>query len=113
MSKNMSHFLPLLQIIAEIEPQKRQLLMEHLDPKACEAISDCVELVLTRGMQNMSAHHKNSLKKCLTSNRVAFKHILNKRKKNKRHELAVIGGNPLSLIMSVVLPFLIKHLIGK
>ena len=84
--KNKSQFLPLLQIVAEIEPQKRQLLLEHLDAKASDAIVECVKLVLAQGLPTMPEQHISRLKKCVPTNRVAFKHVLSKRKRNKGNE---------------------------
>lgn len=104
-------FLPFLQIVGELHPSKRQILIPLLNDRACQALSHCVKLVLEEGKATAAPNVVKRLKKCLTKNKLEFKHILDSDKKSvQRKALTTIGGNPLAFLIASAIPMLVNLL---
>ena len=101
-------YIPLLQILSEVKGYQRQIILDHLDHESCSALSDSILHLLKKTSNNAP------IKKCLAENKQCFKSILNgKNKKKKKRALAKVGGGPLGLILSSVIPLLINFIAKK
>jgi len=102
-------YLPLIQVLKELKPYQRQILVEHLDEDACKTLGFCVSTVLKKGG---GLSNRNQIKCCVKSNKLLIGKIIkpNKTKregKAKQQALALFGGNPLALILSTAIPILL------
>lgn len=110
--KKLKETIPMLEILKELKPYQRQIIIEHLDDGACESLQECLTTVLKKG-QNST--YKKKISKCINENRKTFEHILavKKNKKNQRKLLARVGGNPLGFILSAAVPLLLDLVLKK
>ena len=107
--KSSKKYIPLLQILSEMKGYQRQIILDHLDNESCVAVSDSILHLLKKTKNN-----NPSIKKCVAENKRCFKSILNdKNKKKKKRALAKVGGGPLGLILSSVVPLLVDLIVKK
>ena len=100
--------LPLLQILKEMKGYQRQIVVDHLNPKATRCLKNCITLVLKKKPKNKKAVTNQTLKKHIQQNQQAFKHLLSSNGKNTNRMLARVGGNPLATILSTAIPLLMS-----
>jgi len=105
-------YLPLIQVLKELKPYQRQLVVEHLDSEACQTLGFCLSTVLQKG-SNLS--NKNQIKCCVKANKVLIGKILKppkskKGQKAKQQALTLFGGSPLALILTTAIPMLLNLL---
>ena len=133
MSLNIKHHLPLLSVLQRLHASDRQILIDHLDQNACDALSFCLTKVLQEGQIKKRKKKVDSqlVTKLVRDNHFNFQRILGlntqkKKKKTtkksskssnntkkclhkqKRLALAKIGGNPLAIILSTAIPLLLN-----
>ena len=100
--------LPFLQILKDLSPNQRAIILAHINDSSCEAIYETVSNVLrnksvseadARRLRKLLAPHKACLRS-LVSNRVSGS--------QKRKKLYRIGGLPLASILAVGIPLLLS-----
>ncbi len=111
MAKVRKH-LPLIQVLKEIKPYQRQIVVDHLDDDACQSLGFCVSTVLSQGN---SLINRKQVKCCVKANKSTIKNIIKspktkKQRQAKKHALAAFGGGPLALILSTAIPLLLNLL---
>lgn len=110
--KRLKETIPLIEILKELKPYQRQILIEHLDDNACNHLEECLTTVLKKGK---NSSYKKKIEHCVNENRKIFDNIL-RRRKSKKHQrklLARVGGNPLGFILSAALPLLVDLVTKK
>ena len=126
MLKSIKHHLPLLSVLQNLATYDRQILVDHLDKDACDALRFCLTKVLQEGKKKNKNKKKkkktdsNLITKLVRGNQNNFEQILGlgtKKKKNLSYKqkglaLAKIGGNPLAFILSSAIPLLLNLIKG-
>lgn len=114
-ARHTAQYLPLFQIIGELEPAKRQLLVNHLDDASTRALSDSIGSVLKQTDVPIHNRWRKKIHRAVQSNRPAFKKLLRGRggTEQRRQALTCVGGGPLALLLSTVIPLVLGQLIGK
>ncbi len=108
----LSEFLPLFQIIGELEPAKRQILLTHLDTPSTKALIRSIADLLTLGDVNLPPELKSKIRRAVRSNRSAFKVVCGSGAVGKkRNALTAVGGGPLALLLSTVIPLLLGKIL--
>ena len=110
--------LPLYQILAELHPAKRQLVISHLDDATCDTMAACVRSVFDKSYHRFSPVSKATratLTRTAMAHRPLFKQVLSKggRRSVRRRALVQFGAGPLSLILSIAIPWLAGLLAKK
>ena len=106
--------LPLYQIIAELPPAKRQILLQHLDAKSTGALARALKDLLGRRRDQavIPARLRRGIVRAVHANRPAFKTIVSRGGVNARREaLASVGGNPLALLLSTAIPLVLGEIL--
>jgi len=111
-------YLPLFQILGEMHPGKRQLLISHLNPRACNNLSRCTSAVLAENqMPNLRFPQDVStrLQAAVRENPSEFKHILlpSASSHKRRTALTRVGAGPLALVLSTAIPWLLGLLMNR
>ena len=116
MAKYKKH-IPLFQILKELKPYQRQIILDHLDNDSCESLSYCIATVLKSKNKKISDQNKKELGSCIKDNKSLIIRILKEGKGSshrqhlsKKRALAKIGGNPLGLILTTAIPILMELL---
>lgn len=101
--------MPLLKTLSKISPEERQQLITFLDEKGCEALINCIQNTLYNKQLRKATV---PLRPTLLKHKLDFKNLLNEKKtsKQKRDKLVQVGGFPLGLILSTLLPIVEQFL---
>jgi hypothetical protein len=115
-AENRISFLPLFQILGELHPTKRQIVIGSLDKPTCSALFKSVESVLQEGQKQRSKIPINVNKRInliIKKNAKLFKCILDKKAKlhKKKDAMSLVGGGPLALLLSTAIPLLLGQII--
>ena len=105
--KSLQTNIPLFQVLRELKDHQRQIIIDHLDAKSCNALVECVKCVLKRGPKK-KGKRQTKLRACIKQYHKDFAHILGKRQSSR--QLAKVGGFPLGLILSTAVPLLMSFL---
>ena len=103
--------LPLLQVLKEMKGYQRQIIVDHLDIHACDALSDCISTVIKK-RNVISSRKKKKLSPIIKANRKILAQVIGTNKTNaflkkRKRNLAKIGGNPLLSILTTAIPLLL------
>ena len=98
--------LPLLNILRELDPIKRQIILDHLDAKSCDTVVACIAKVIQNGKKLKS---NKVVKETIVKNKKDICALLSKggNFKKRRRKLAKFGGGPLGLLLGIGLPILV------
>ena len=113
-------YLPLMQIMGDIHPTSRTILLKHLDRPSLSAIIHAIRVVYS-GLANDDECYPSKvrvmLRRMLRQKPRLFKTLLASRtnKVSKLHQSALnkIGGGVIGTILSVVVPYVIGQLLKK
>ena len=105
----LKHHLPLMQVLKKLKHYERQIVIDHLDDKACLELKNSLHTVLTKKSKVPEAE-RAKLKRCLKQNHALFSKLLTPKtgKCSQKKTLARLGGNPLALILSSAIPLLLN-----
>jgi len=110
-----AHYLPLFQIVGELEPAKRQILLTHLDEESTRALARSVTDLLRHSDLPVDAARKKRIRRAVDAHRPAFKTILRGRGGigKRREALTAVGGGPLALLLSTAIPLILGQILKK
>jgi Mg/Co/Ni transporter MgtE len=99
--------LPFLQVLRELRPGQRSILLSHLDDESCEMVYEAVANVLKNS--KVTAAKRRRLKKALEPHKKCLRTLISKKssKSTKRKNLAAVGGFPIGTILATALPILL------
>lgn len=110
--KKMVYTLPFLQILSEMSPNQRTIILGHLDQKSCETLCSTIRSVVKS--TKLKKQVKNQLQKHLTPHKACLRSLCKtKTFPSQRRSLQKLGGNPLMLILASALPLLLNKLAKK
>ena len=97
--------IPFLNVIKDLTPDQRIIILSHLDSKSAKTIIQCIKKVLRgRGLKNSQ---REDLKNRLLPQKDLLRKIVSEKKlKQKQKHLPKIGGS-LGLILGTLIPILI------
>lgn len=106
---DMKHHLPLIQVLKKLKHYERQIIVDHLDDKACRSLKKCLQTVLKQG-QKVPESERSKLSRCFKRHKPLFTKLLSEGGGGCRDKrtLARLGGNPLALILSTAIPLLLN-----
>ena len=112
------NLLAFFQVLGELHPVKRRLLMQHIDDHSCQSLYNCIWTVLQEAYKGNSSLDKTFLDKlqnCLHTHKSNFQTILydGTSQKAKKEAVTQLGGGALSLILSAAIPLLMQKLFNK
>lgn len=112
-TKEMRDHIALFQTLKELKPYQRQIIVDHLNPKACECLQECVRLVMKTGVKRTKKKKPTALmqkfQKAVKQNPTLFKHLLSRGKAGQvPRQMAQVGGFPLGFILSTAIPMLMN-----
>jgi hypothetical protein len=99
--------LPLLDVLKRASHGQSCILLAHLDEEGCNAVYDCVAIVLSG--KNISKRKRSSLLRILEADRQNLRFIANPKKslRQKRKKLTQVGGS-IKHILTSAIPILLK-----
>ena len=100
--------LPLIHVLNEMKDYQRQIVVDHLNPKAVKCLKNCVSMVLKKKSKTKKTGKNQKLQKHIQENQHVFKHLLSPSKRNTNRMLARVGGSPLGMILSAAIPLLMS-----
>ncbi len=105
--KALKKILPFLQVLKDIKPVQRKILLAHLDDQSLNNICEATSNVLHN--PNLTSKQKTRLRRYLNPHKSSIRYLSRKKTtvKNKKKKLFEIGGNPLAFILSAAIPLLI------
>lgn len=113
-------YLPLLQVLGELHPTSRLVLLKHLDKKSLTILVRTIRTVFSRLADDDDCYPPKvvkMLREMLQANPEAFKTLLRTKNvklgKSEQTALYSIGGSAIAAILSVVVPYVIGQLLGK
>lgn len=114
--KKQSKYIPLYHILGELHPVKRQILLDHLDTQSCNALCKDLNHLMVEAIKTKSKISKstfNDIKSHIAKNKPQFKAIVNpsSKSKQKKKALLLIGGGPLALLLSALVPFVLGQVV--
>ncbi len=105
-------WLPLLFVLSELKEYQRQIVLEALNEKSNQAIVGAITYLLKHGSHGV--REKQAVIDCIRENKKDIHHLLSKKSLSlRKKKLAKFGGGPLGLILSAVIPLLLKTLLKK
>ena len=111
-------YIPLFNILRELEPVQRIIILSHLDEQTCESIYACINTLLITDLRKIKKYKSSfpKIKKILSKQKKNLRFLAKKNKskyskRQKKKILPQIGGS-LGLVMSIVIP-IILDLISK
>lgn len=107
MSLRLKEYLPLVHVLLKLPEADRQILLSHMDNKACTQIELCVAKVL-RGRYRIARNQREKLRQCIKANQADLKKVFSRSPTVKRKALAKVGGGLFSLLFSVGIPLLLS-----
>ena len=114
------NYLPLLQIVGDLHPNSRMVLLKHLDQSALSAIVHAIRVVFTGMAKDDECYPPKvvaMLKRMVRSNPDTFKTLLSARSnrvsKHQQSALFSIGGSVIATLLSVVVPYVLGQLMKK
>ena len=111
-TRDVREHLPLLQILSEIKNHQRQIIIDKLDDKAINALAKCIKFILATKKKKVKIPYSNYLSSIIKTNKSQINAILQSKKKRKR-ALTQIGGSPLALILSTVIPIITEEVLKQ
>ena len=102
---NFKKEVPLLQVLKDIKPDQRTIILGSLDTKACTTISNCIRQVIKNKKLNKKT--KNKLLKVLGPQKDLLRNIISEAKLSKKKELLPKLGGSLSLVLATAIPILL------
>ena len=111
-----ARYIPLCQILGEMHPYKRMLMLSHLDPTSIDGVSDVIRLTLQNGAEGKIKGTLNQkINKILSTHKTQFKNALGTTNswKTKRKALTQIGGSAIGVLLSVAVPLILSALQNK
>ena len=113
-------YLPLMQIIGDMHPTSRTILLKHLDQPSLSAVVHAIRVVysgLARDDDCYPPKVRLMLRRMLRQKPRMFKTLLASRsgKVSKLQQSALndVGGSVIGAILSVVVPYVIGQLLKK
>lgn len=105
---DMKHHLPLMQVLKKLKHYERQIIVDHLDDKACRSLKKCLQTVLKQG-KKVPEKERSKLTRCFRRHKPLFTKLLagSGAGFGDKRTLARLGGNPLALILSTAIPLLL------
>jgi hypothetical protein len=105
--------LPFLQVLKQLRPGQRSILLSHLDNESCEMVYEAVANVLKN--PKVTPAKRRQLKKALAPHKKCLRSLVSKKRSSglKRKDLASVGGFPLGLVLSTAIPLLLNMLTGS
>ena len=106
MVKKIKKVVPLLRALQNATEEDRQALCKHLGVDGCEAVYECIHNAVHS--KKLSAEERSGLKKELSPHKKAIRYLCKpgKNQKKKQKVLSQVGGSPLLMILSSVLPLI-------
>ena len=106
--KHIRKLLPFLQVLKELRPVQRNILLAHIDDKSCEMIYEAISNVLQNS--KVSYGSRKRLKKALQPHKRCLRTLISKTcsRSRKRKYLTKIGGFPLGTILATAIPLLLN-----
>ena len=106
--KRLRAMLPFLQILKDLTPNQRAIILAHINDSSCEAIYETVSNVLRN--KSVSEADARKLKRFLAPHKTCLRSLASKRLSStqKRRKLYQIGGLPLATILGVGIPLLLS-----
>lgn len=116
--KKLINGLPLLQVLSEMHPMKRIILLSHLDPMSTDNVITAVQYGVKRLRKKGSVPTalKRKMERTIRMHAPVFKSLSKagpKYVQKRRQELMQIGGGPLALLLSFVIPSVLGSLLKK
>ena len=113
-------YLPLMQIIGDMHPTSRTILLKHLDQPSLSAVVHAIRVVysgLARDDDCYPPKVRLMLRRMLRQKPRMFKTLLASRSgkvsKVQQSALNDVGGSVIGAILSVVVPYVIGQLLKK
>ena len=105
--------LPLFSLLKQLSPKKRTEVIQYLDENCVQSLCEAIHNVLHN--QSIGQKQQKKLKRTLSPHKAALRYLGDARRsgKQKRVKLMQIGGNPLALILSTVIPIISEVLMRK
>ena len=107
--KKMNNFkkqVPLLQVLKELKPDQRTIILGHLDANGCCAITSCIREVIRN--KKLPKKTKNKLRKVLGPQKDILRQLISAQKLSKKKELLPSVGGSLTLLISTAIPILLE-----
>jgi hypothetical protein len=106
--KRLRAMLPFLQVLKDLSPNQRAIILAHIDEASCETIYETVSNVLKN--RSVSDTDARKLRKILAPHKGCLRSLASKRLSStqKRRKLYTIGGLPLGTILGVGIPLLLN-----
>ena len=107
-NKKIRVLLPLLQVLKEVRPDQRVILMAHFDDKTRDSLYETITNVLRS--EKVPFDKRLFLKSKLASYKSDLRYLSNKSKSptQKRRKLSQIGGGPMSHVLKLAIPLLLN-----
>ena len=108
--KRLRKVLPFLQVLRELRPQQRSILLSHIDDESCEMVYEAVANVLKNS--KVTSAQRRRLKKALEPHKKCLRTLISNKSSRsaKRKNLLAVGGFPIGMILSAALPLLLNLL---
>ena len=107
MSRKRKRSIALLHVLHQMTPGNRQIILDHLNSEAVNAVIGCLLCVLKN---KNKVGQSTTLTSCISSHSKHIGRLLSSKAsdKTKKRKLAQFGGNPLGLIISAAIPLLMS-----
>lgn len=114
-SEELTTLYPLLQVLAELDPEKRKIVIKFLNEEGCGGLYNCIH----NGLYNdqLSKKRRRAIKKCIVEHgeQEKFRCVLEPdiSPTDKQNRLVEIGGAGLGILLNALLPVLAQHIFSK
>ena len=108
------HHIPLFQVLKELKPYQRQIILDHLDNTSCKSVASCVASLLKKSSK-VSPQQKKAIALAVKAQKNHFEKIISPGKNSKqlKKDLTRVGGGPLGLILGAAIPLLVDLIARK
>jgi hypothetical protein len=112
-NKKLKKAFPLLKVLSKLPDQDRTTLIEYLNGDATNALCECVHNAINN--RQISGRHQLCSKALRSKDDLRYisKNHTKSKQKHKLKKLIQVGGSPIGLILSAVLPLLASALFKK
>lgn len=113
--EELSRVLPLFKVLAKINSEDRQVIIQFLNDEGCQGLYECIHNGVCN--ENLSKERRRIIRKQLiaSGDQENCRAVLQKDiDPEERHsKLVKIGGAGLGLILNALIPVLAQHVSGK
>ena len=98
--------VPLLQVLKDITPEQRTIVLGSLDARACNSVVGCVRSVMKSKKLNKKT--KDKLRKALSSQKDTLRKLIGEAKSSRKRELLPSVGGGLGVLLGTAIPILLE-----